>query len=289
MMETSVPFDALVELLIYLFIGLAMLCIGLASTLDDMVALGADRAWLSRALIANIVVGPFVAIALVALIPMDPAAATVLLLLGFAPGGINAVQFSTKVPKRLVAAGALLVVLSMVSLVTAPIAARLSLPSDAELALPVDELVFRITLLILAPLVIGAAIRARAPDLAEKLYKPAMLVSTLTFIASVILSMGTRQVALGEFGTASTVAFLLFILAMMAAGWFLGGPTTEGRQVLAFSTNLRNVGLVYVLVDGCCDDNLLAAALLGFMALMILPNAVLTVGCAVWRKRHMTP
>ncbi len=285
MIETSIPFETTVELLIYLFIGLAMLCIGLASTLDDMVALSVDRAWLSRALIANIVVGPVVALALVALIPMDPAAATVLLLLGFAPGGINAVQFSTKVPKRLAVAGALLVVLSMVSLVAAPIAAKFILPSDAELVLPFGELVFRVTLLIVAPLAIGAAIRARAPGVAETLYKPAMLVSTLAFIASVILSTGARQGALGDLGMASTIAFLIFILAMMAAGWFLGGPATEGRQILAVSTNLRNVGLVYVLAAHCCSDPGLGGAVLAFMAVMVPPNLVLTVACALWRKR----
>lgn len=285
MMETSVPFDAAVELLIYLFIGLAMLCIGLASTLDDVVALGVERQWLSKALIANIVVGPLVAVALVALFPMDPAAAAVLLLLGFAPGGINAIQFSTKVPNRLASAGALLVVLSMVSLITAPIAARFIFPSNAEIAFPLGELIFRISLLIVVPTVIGAVVRARAPDLAESIYKPAMLVSTLAFIASVILSTGTRQGALGDLGTASAVAFLLFILAMMAAGWFLGGPTTEGRQVLAVSTNLRNVGLVYVLAAHCCGDPGLGAAVLAFMAVMVPPNFLLTVVCALQRKR----
>jgi hypothetical protein len=77
-----------------------------------------------------------------------------------------------------------------------------------------------------------------------------------------------------------------FILILMAVGWVLGGPAPDNRQVLAVTTNLRNVGLVYVLVDECCNDPLFSTAVLAFMAMMVPANLVLTVVTAIMRKRR---
>lgn len=285
-METSVPFDTTVELLIYVFITLAMLCIGMSATLDDMLALLRERSRAMRAIVANILVPPVVAFALVWLFPLDSAVATVLLLLAFAPGGINAVQFSTKTPGQIASAGELLFLLSAIGLVTAPVAAGWLLPAEASVSIPIDQLTFRIVALVAAPLAIGMAIRASAPGIAGKLYKPAMLISTIAFIASVILSLSVRQDALGVLGMDTAIAMLGFILILMAVGWVMGGPDADSRQVLAVTTNLRNVGLVYVLVDECCNDPLFSTSVLAFMAMMVPANLVLTIAGAVMRKRH---
>jgi len=282
----TMPFDPLVDLLISLFLALALLCIGMSATWGEMLLLLRDRTRLMPALFANVVIAPLVALILIWLLPMEPAAATVLLLLAFLPGGINAVQFSTKAPGQAAAAGELLFVLSAVALLFAPVAALVILEPEGALNLPWSQLAVRIGVYVVVPLLAGMLIRARAPELARKLYKPAMLTSTLCFIASVVISLGARQDALAELGTATVIAMLLFILVMMAVGWVMGGPDPDSRQVLAVSTNLRNVGLVYVLVDDCCGDPLMPTAVLAFMAIMVLPNLLLTVGCGVQRKRR---
>jgi BASS family bile acid:Na+ symporter len=286
-METPVPFDATVELLLYVFIMLAMLCIGMSATLSEMLALLRDPTRVTRAIIANSLIPPVVAFALVSLFPMNDAAATVLLLLAFAPGGINAVQFSTKSPGQLAAAGELLFLLSAIGLVTAPIAAGWLLPADAAIGLPIDQLAFRVIALVVVPLAVGMAVRAAAAGIAEKLYKPSMLISTLAFVASVLLSLSERQDAVAGLGAGTAVGMLGFILILLAVGWMLGGPGPDERQVLAVTTNLRNVGLVYVLVDGCCADALFSTSVLAFMALMVPVNLAFTVASAIMRKRRM--
>jgi BASS family bile acid:Na+ symporter len=285
-METPVPFDATVELLLYVFIMLAMLCIGMSATLSEMLALLRDPTRATRAIIANSLIPPVVAFALALLFPMNDAAGTVLLLLAFAPGGINAMQFSTKSPGQLAAAGALLFLLSTIGLVTAPIAAGWLLPADAAISLPIGQLAFRVIALVIVPLAAGMAIRAAAAGIAEKLYKPAMLISTLAFVGSVLLSLSVRQDAVAELGAGTAVAMLGFILILVAVGWVLGGPDPDERQVLAVTTNLRNVGLVYVLVDGCCTDALFSTSVLAFMALMVPVNLAFTVASAMMRKRR---
>jgi BASS family bile acid:Na+ symporter len=278
------PFDPLANALIFAFILLAMLCVGLAVRWQDIVAAITDKRRTGRALVANLIIAPLVAIGLVAVLPVPPATATVILLLGFAPGGINAVQFSTKSKGYLASAAALLFILSLASLITAPLAAGFVLGEVT--ALPIALIVSRAVLLILMPLFVGIAIRNMAPEIAEKLYKPAMLVSTISFVASVLVSISQRQDALSELGTTTAVAFVAFVLILMLVGWVFGGPESGHRQVMAVATNLRNVGIVYVIVAECCVDTQLPSAVLAYMALMVPPNLVLTLFLAFSRKRR---
>lgn len=280
------PFDLLVQALITIFIVLAMLCVGLAVEESDITSAVRDRRKMGRALLANIIIAPIVAIILVNLIPMPDAAAKILLLLGFAPGGINAVQFSTKSPGYLASAAGLLLVLSAAAIFITPIAAGIILEPDSSTSIPYERIALRAALFIILPLAAGMAIRRSAPSVAEKLFKPAMLMSTLAFIASVLTSMALRQDALGELGKGTMLAMLAFILIMMFVGWRLGGPERGHRQVLAVTTNLRNVGLVYVIVAACCTDPMLPTAVFAFMALMVPPNLILTIYNGIWRKKH---
>ena len=173
------------------------------------------------------------------------------------------------------------------SLLVAPIASQLLLEPEGPRSLPWSRQRLRGGVFLLLPLLLGMWIRARAPAWAEKLYKPAMLISTLCFIASVVISLGLRQDALNALGSGAVIAMLAFVVITMAVGWFLGGPDPDSRQVLAVSTNLRNVGLAYVLVEDCCGDPLLASAVLAYMAIMVAPNLLLTVGCGIARKRRL--
>ena len=285
-MSQSVPFDQTTELLIYIFLVLASFCMGLSATLTDLANVLSDRSRMTKVLLANVVVPPLVAVVIGLVFSLEPAAYTMLLLVAFAPGGINAVQFSTKVPGEMATAGAILLLLSAVALVTAPIAASILLDAgDGFSAVPLGEVATRAALLIVLPAGIGMWVRRSTADVADKVYKPAMLISLFAFIGSVVLSTSLRQDGLAQFEAGTTAAFVLFLLVLMAVGWSFGGPGLEGRQILAVSTNLRNVGLVYVLAEGCCPGNGVAAAVMGLMAIMVLPNLVLTVGCAIWRRK----
>jgi bile acid:Na+ symporter, BASS family len=280
------PFDPIVNTLINLFIVLAMFCIGLSVTFGEIAATVRDKAKSGPALVANIVIAPIVAILIVQFVAMPKAAADVLLLLGFAPGGINALQFSTKVKGHMASAAALFFLLSLTAIVMTPIAAVFILEPDTVEPFSYAGLGLRLILFILVPLAIGMMLRRATPEAAEKLYKPAMLFSMGSFIASVIISTSQRQDALGELGSSTVVGMLSFILITMAVGWAFGGPDRDQRQILAAVTNLRNVGLVYLIVTQGFADPMLQDAVLAFMALMVLPNLLLAVFIGVWRKKH---
>ncbi len=285
-MESPLPFEQSVTLFIHIFITLAMLCIGMSATLREMGATVLERERLTRLLAANVFIPPVIAILIIGVFPLPRSVSAVLFLLAVAPGGINAVQFSTKAPGQVSAAGALLVLLSIIGLVLAPSAAQVVLPNAALERVAWDQLMIRIVGVIGIPLLLGILIRRFYPDVAEHIYKPAMLISTVSFIASVVASISIRQEAAVGLGPSSLIAILVFILSLMALGWLLGGENKEYRQVLATCTNLRNVGLVYLLVDACCFDPAYSASVLAFMMLMVPINLVFTIACAVVRKRH---
>ncbi|MBO9453132.1 bile acid:sodium symporter [Tropicibacter sp. R16_0] len=280
------PFEATVELLIHIFISLAMLCIGMSSSLKDMGRFILERERLLRVLAANVFIPPIIAVLIIAVFPIPRASGVVLFLLAFAPGGINAVQFSTKAPGQNTAAGALLFLLSLIGLILVPAAAQVLLPVDVLERFAWDQLALRVFGVVGVPLVAGVLMRVYLPDVAEQIYKPVMLISTASFIASVMMSLSIRQEAASELGFATILAMLVFIVSLLAVGWFLGGDDPDFSQVLAICTNLRNVGLVYLLVEECCFNPLYSVSILAFMALMVPVNLVFTILCAVMRKRR---
>jgi BASS family bile acid:Na+ symporter len=285
-MESPLPFEETIALAIHIFISLAMLCIGMSTTLREMGQFILERDKLLRVVAANVLIPPIIALLLIAVFPLPRAVGTVLFLLALAPGGINAVQFSMKAPGQTVAAGALLIFLSIIGLVLVPAGAKLLLPLDALERVAWDHLYVRIVGVIGVPLAIGLLLRRYLSEVADHVYKPAMLISTVAFIASVVMSLSVRQEAVPQLGVPAVAAMLLFILAHMAVGWVLAGPDPDFAQVLAVCTNLRNVGLVYLMVDACCASPLYSESVLAFMALVVPANLVLTIVCAVARKRR---
>jgi BASS family bile acid:Na+ symporter len=89
--------DLLPRILTLPFLITAMLSVGLQTTAGDLRALLRSQGFLWRALLANFVAVPIVGIVLARTLPLKPEAATALLLLACIPGGISALQFTTKI------------------------------------------------------------------------------------------------------------------------------------------------------------------------------------------------
>ena len=75
-----------------------------------------------------------------------------------------------------------------------------------------------------APLLLGIVIRKCAPSIAAKIAQPLNLISTVSFIAAVILSISVKKAAMGQVGLAGVAAMLILILGSMVIGWVLAGP-----------------------------------------------------------------
>ena len=268
--------DLLPRILTLLFLITAMLSVGMQTTAGDLRSLLRSKGLLLRSLLANFVAVPIVGIVLARTLPLKPEAATALLLLACTPGGISALQFTTKIKGASLFAGSSAFLLSFVAVFLSPALLTLVLPGDISVGIPYGRALLFILVFLLLPLVAGTLVRSRAERLAEKLSKPCAIMSAVLFIVVLVLIMGLRKEAMNAVGKEALLYMLLFIIISMAVGWFMGGPAKETRPVLATVTGMRHVALCLLIALNTFPDPAVQAPLLAFSALMVPPNMLLT-------------
>lgn len=138
---------------------------------------------------------------------------------------------------------------------------------------------------VLAPLAAGMAIRAAAPDLAGRVARPLATASTVLLALAalaVIAKAGPAMVSL--LGDGALRAFGAFIAVGLAAGFLLGGPDPDDRDVLALATASRHPGIALAIAGGNFPDQTLAMpAVLTYLLLC----AALTAPYLRWRRPEM--
>jgi BASS family bile acid:Na+ symporter len=136
-----------------------------------------------------------------------------------------------------------------------------------------------ITLLLtqLLPLGVGLALRHARPELAESLEKPAKRLSTFLNLAvfSVILVVQFHLLeSIKAFGYA---AMLALVIATFAIGWLLGGPRSEERAAMGFSTAVRNVGVSLVIATASFPGTPAVTAALAYALFQTIVLALLAL------------
>jgi BASS family bile acid:Na+ symporter len=262
-----------------------MLAIGLQVTGGQLLALTRQSALLGRALLANLVLVPLLALLVTNVLTLPEAVAAGIMLVAVAPGGLGALQFTAHAPTSLALAGTLTVFLGLLSIVFTPVAARVMLPS-LSMSLPYGPTLRAVVLYLLLPLVVGAVIRVQAPHLARALVKPVTVIASVSFIAVVLLTLGLRSQMTGSIGVVGAIAILATIVGAMAIGWWLGGPSAETRSVLASATSVRNVALALFVTLQNAVDAQLTVTVAAFGALMVPPNLVFNLSRQFVARRH---
>jgi BASS family bile acid:Na+ symporter len=274
------------KLLILLFFITTMLSIGMQTRVSDLRFLVASRGFLVRTLLANFLAAPIAGVAIALLLPLQPQVAGALVLLACTPGGLSAIQFTSKVKGHAHLAGATLFLLSLVAVFISPVILRLVLPGKVEIVMPHGRVLLFFVAYLLIPLLAGMFLIDRKPRIAAKLSKLMGLVGVVAFVAFMVVTGAARRVAAGEVGMVAVGAMLLFILVSLAVGWFMGGPTHEFRRILATSTSMRNAALCLAIVESSSPGHAVIVPLIAFSLLMVPPNMLFTVYHAIMEKRR---
>ena len=272
----SVFTKAAVELA-YVFFVSTMFSIGLAVTADEFLAALQDYKLILRVLLGNLVIVPALGLILVAIFRLPTDVETAILLLALAPGGIQAIQFTGKVRVYLAFAASVTFLLSIVAIGITPLLAEIILPAETKLTLPYLQVIGALVLFLLAPLLAGFACRRKTPGLAQKLYKPVLLISNISFVTTIILTLALRNRATRALGVKAAAVMLILILSSMAVGWWLGGPEKDARRVSAIATSMRNAGVGLLIAVTSFPGRTVNLAVLAFMALMVPPNMIFTL------------
>src|SRR5215212_7126044 len=253
------------------FVVTSMLSMGLSLTVSQILQPLRNTRLVIMALAANFVIVPALAFALSRIIPLEQSVQIGLLLLGTAAGAPFLPKLAQIAKANVAFAVGLMTILMIVTIVYLPIVLPLVLPG-----VEVDAGKIALTLIVtmLAPLLIGLLIKARYEGAAGELEPVMSQISTISLALLLVLMLGlniSNVVAL--FGTGAIIATLLFITISIAAGYLLGGPSTDTKQVLALGSGQRNLSAAFIIATGSFADQpnvlvyLAAAGLVGMVTL----------------------
>ena len=152
--------QTLTHLLVLALVVSTMLGVGLMLTVRDIYVSLHDRRWLVRALLANFVVLPAIALGVSRLLELDPVLTASLLVLATAPGGPVLVKWATLAKGDPALAVGLLVTLLLVGVTAQPLVLPILLDGVTVSA---GAIVRTLIFTVLAPLLFGLALRARRP------------------------------------------------------------------------------------------------------------------------------
>jgi len=282
--KTLFLMDTLSRTLTFVFLVTAMLSVGMQTTARDLRSLLESKGWLLSALLANFVVVPIVGIVLARTSSLKPEVLAAFLLLACTPGGINALQFTTKIKGESSLAGSMAFLMCFLAVFLSPVLLKLAVPGDVEVVIPYGRALLFTLVFLLGPLVVGLLVRSRRHRLAEKLSKPCAIVSTIVFFVVLILTIDLKKEAIHTVGKEAIVWMLLFIVISMVVGWLMGGPARETRPLLATVTGMRNIAICLLIARETFPHLAVQTPLVALSALMLPPNMLLTAYTAIrWR------
>ena len=237
--------STLQNLFTFAFVVTSMLSMGLSLTVSQILQPLRSTQLVIMALAANFVIVPAAAFALSRIIPLEEDVQIGLLLLSTAAGAPSLPKLAQIAKANVAFAVGLMTMLMVVTIVYLPIVLPLLLPG-----VEVDARQIAVSLIVqmLVPLIIGLLIKLRYEGAAQSLQPVMAQIAniSLALLLVLMLVVNFRNV-LALFGTGAIIATLLFIAIAVVAGYFLGGPGTDTKRVLALGTGQRNLAAAFLI------------------------------------------
>jgi bile acid:Na+ symporter, BASS family len=278
--------DRLINILVTIMLIEMMIVIGLGVTFVELI--GVVRNWrlVVQAALANYVFVPAATLGLLLLFhPADPTVPAGFLILAVCPGAPFGPPCTRIAKGNVAAAVGLMAILAGSSALVAPILLYFLLPLLAGSgSLQVDSAKIVATLLVtqLLPLCLGIALRQWLPNLAEKLLKPANLISALLSLVTIGLILYAQFQLLAEIRVRGYIGMLTLLAASLVVGWLLGGPGRENRKAMTLTTSLRNVGVGLVIATSNFANTAAVTAVLAYGLIEIFGSVLLA---SIWGKQ----
>lgn len=267
-----------------------MVAIGLGVTLPDVIQVISDAGLVARAAFASYVCVPAIAIGLLILFYADPFVAAGFMIVAVCPGapygppltGLANGNVKSSVGLMVVLAGssALAAPLLLMALLPAVLYFLPPLPADSPpIAIDGVKVVSTLVVAQFLPLCIGLGLRRWRPTLADRLQRPANLLSTvlnLTLLGLIVYVQFDMLVAVPMRGYAGMLAL---VLNSVVVGWLLGRQ--GNRRAMVMATSVRNVGVGLVIVTAAFAGTRAVAATTVFS---LFQTIVMALVALVWGR-----
>jgi bile acid:Na+ symporter, BASS family len=280
--------DQLVNLLAAVTLIEMMVTLGLGVRASDVLSVGKQVDLLFRALLANYIVVPAAALALLLLFHATPMVAAGLLIAAVCPGAPYAPPFTAMAKGNVTLAVGLMVVLATSSAIVAPLLLGFLLPliaGNTALQINVFKMISTLLGAQLLPLCLGLMLRHYRPALAERLRKPASLLSLSLnlFLLTVIILVQFQTLAdihlRGYFG------MLCLVVATLLAGRVVAKRAPEdATKSMILTTSVRNVGVSLVIATGSFPGT---AAITSATAYAIFQTVFIALVALAWGRHTL--
>ena len=282
--------DALIKILVPFTLIEMMIAIGLGVSLAELAAAARNWRLATKAALANYLCVPAVTAGLLLLLhPADATVAAGFLVLAVCPGAPFGPGCTGLAKGNVAAAVGLMVLLAGSSAIVAPLLLHVLLPlmSGSE-SLQVDAGQIVVTLLAtqLAPLCLGLGVRRGLPGLANRLQRPANVLSAILNLTTLGIVLAAYFHLLAEIRLRGYMGMLALLVASWAAGWLLGGPGSDNRRAMALTTSLRNVGVGLVIATSNFGGTAAVTAVLAYGIFEIVGSLLLALA---WGRVRLAP
>jgi BASS family bile acid:Na+ symporter len=243
---------------IIVFAVSSMLSVGLAYRVGQIIGPLREVRAVFRALVANFVLVPLLAIAIERLIPLDPPVALGLVLLAGSAGAPFLIKLTSAARNDLALSAGLLLLLVPATVVFLPFYVPLAMTHPSLRGLSYGRssiLALGVPLLstLFLPILLGLAIKAIAPQWAARLVPVGGKVASVALVVEVVATFAANfRELISMLKTAAVLAGVLLIVGAFVIGFLLSRH--ERSVVLGLGTAQRNIAAAMVIASQDFSD-----------------------------------
>ena len=264
-------------------LGVIMLGLGLSLTVADFTRVLRYPRAAFIALSCQIFVLPAVCLGLVLLFDLEPTLAVGMMLLAASPGGTTANLFSHLARGDVALNITLTAINSVLAVITLPIVVNLALKGFMEgedaIGLQPDKLL-QVFAIVLIPVAIGMLVRRRAPEFADRLYRPVKIASIVVLASVIAVAVFQERSNVGGYIQSVGLLALLFCVVSLTIGYYVPRLLRVPRpQAVAssFEIGVHNstLAITIALSPALLDSSEMAIPAAVYGIAMFLPAGVL--------------
>ncbi len=252
-----------------------MFAAGLATTTKALGGVFRNVVLLILVLITAFVLRPLVGWGLSAIFSLSAASYIVMLLLAAVPGAPLGVKFAMSAKADLTVAAGLQVLLAVIGTFTFAPMANFMIGAAGlgdNFALPVADLVITVAVLQIIPFVVGMAVCHWTPKNAMEWRPTVQQVANITLLIVIVLALlGSFRIIVDLLGDRAILAQALFVVIMIALGYFISRGGRPVRKATAMIEPGSNSGPVFAAIAIAFDND---PAILGVAVALVFVQIV---------------
>jgi predicted Na+-dependent transporter len=267
-------FSAIAGISGLLFVVTSMLAMSLSLSVQQMTQPLKNIRLVILALLANFVLVPLLAYAIIKIIPMDQSLQIGVILLGTAAGAPFIPKLVQGAKGNVAYAVGLMFLVMVVTIFYLPIILPVLLPG---VEINPWDIAKSLIVTMLIPLIIGMLIKSHSPDVADHWAPVMQKVSSQSILILLVVGLGLNvSNIIGFIGTRGIGAMIILILGALLIGLLFGGRDPGVRSAMGLSTANRNgAAALLIATQNFSGTNTLPFVLVGtvLMLLILLPVA----------------